>query len=54
MRILYFDIDLVIFISWFGEWVLFLGDYLGEFINEFDDEDYIMIFVLGGLKNYVY
>lgn len=32
----------------------FVGDFLGEFINELDKGDWIMEFVCNGLKNYVY
>lgn len=51
--ILYVDIDLVIFMVWLGEWLLFLGDYLGDMIDEIFGEK-IVFFVIGGLKNYVY
>lgn len=52
---LYFDIDFVIFVSRFGDVELEIGFYFGEFINElvfFDD--YIIEFVFGGFKNYVF
>lgn len=51
--ILYVDIDLVIFMVWLGEWLLFLGDYLGDMIDEIFGKK-IVFFVMGGLKNYVY
>lgn len=51
--ILYVDIDLVIFMVWLGEWLLFLGDYLGDMIDEIFGKK-IVFFVIGGLKNYVY
>lgn len=53
--VLYFDIDFVIFVSRFGDVELEIGFYFGEFINElvfFDD--YIIEFVFGGFKNYVF
>lgn len=51
---LYWDIDFVIFILKEGDWDFFVGDFLGEFINELDKGDWIMEFVCNGLKNYVY
>lgn len=36
------------------DFFFFVGDFLGEFINELDKGDWIMEFVCNGLKNYVY
>lgn len=55
--VLYFDIDSIIFkIFKFDDlYYLLIGNYLGELINEIKVEDgYIIEFVLGGFKNYVY
>lgn len=53
-RVLYFDIDFVIYIKKFFELFIFIGNYFGEFMNEFDEGDYIIEFVVVGFKNYVY
>lgn len=50
----YFDIDLVIYFCKYGEIDIFFGDFLGEMINELDDDDFIIEFILVGLKNYGY
>lgn len=52
--VFYWDIDFVIFILIEGQWNFFVGDYFGEFINEFDEDDWIIEFVCNGFKNYVY
>ena len=52
---LYFDTDSVIFLEDTDDPDQpqpVLGDYLGEFTNELDDDDYIVEFVSAGPKNY--
>ena len=51
---LYYDTDSVIYIEEEGQPSPVLGDYLGDFTSEFDDDDYIEEFVSGGPKNYGY
>ena len=53
-RVLYYDTDSVIYLEEPGQPSPVLGDYLGEFTTELDDDDYIVEFVLGGPKNYGY
>ena len=55
-RVLYYDTDSVVYLE---EEEMdcpnpVLGDYLGEFTSELDDDDYIEEFVSGGPKNYGY
>lgn len=55
--VLYFDIDSVIFKVLLFDlfFKFFIGNYLGELINEiFLEDDFIIEFVFGGFKNYVY
>jgi len=51
-RVLYYDTDSVIYLEEPGQPNPVLGDYLGEFTSELDDDDYIEEFVSGGPKNY--
>jgi len=54
---LYFDTDSVVFLEDTNDPDQpqpVLGDYLGEFTNELDDDDYIVEFVSVGPKNYGY
>ena len=53
-RVLYYDTDSVIHLEEPGQPNLVLGDYLGEFTSELDDDDTIEEFVSGGPKNYGY
>ena len=53
-RVLYYDTDSVIYLEEPGQPSPVLGDYLGEFTTELDDDDYIVEFVSGGPKNYGY
>ena len=53
-RVLYFDTNPVIYLEEPGQPNPPLGDYLGEFTSELDDDDYIVEFVSGGPKNYAY
>ncbi|KAL9952108.1 hypothetical protein ACROYT_G039315 [Oculina patagonica] len=53
-QVLYFDTDSIIYKRGEGEDELPLGDYLGEFTNELDDEDFIVEFASAGPKNYGY
>ena len=53
-RVFYFDTDSLIFVGSPGQYMPELGDYLGNFTNELDDDDYITEFVAGGPKNYSY
>jgi len=53
-RVLYYDTDSVIYLEEPGQPNSALGDYLGEFTTELDDDDYIVEFVSGGPKNYGY
>jgi len=55
--VLYFDTDSVVFLEDTDDPQQpqpVLGDYLGEFINELDDDDTIVEFVSAGPKNYGY
>ena len=47
-RVLYYDTDSVIFLEDKGQSNPTLGNYLGDFTSELDDDDYIVEFVLGG------
>ncbi|KAG8173060.1 hypothetical protein JTE90_016152 [Oedothorax gibbosus] len=51
--VLYFDTDSIIYKSR-GDNDPPLGDYLGDFTNELEDDDFITTFVSGGPKNYAY
>ena len=53
-RVLYFDTDSIIYLKEPGQTHPTLGDYLGEFTSELEDDDYIEEFVSGGPKNYGY
>jgi len=54
-RVLYYDADSVIYLEEEpGQPSPLLGDYLGEFTSELEDDDYIEEFVSGGPKNYGY
>ena len=53
-RVLYYDTDSVIFLQDEGQRNPVLGDYLGEFTSELDDNEYIVEFVSEGPKNYGY
>ena len=53
-RVLYYDTDSVIYLEEPGQPSPVLGNYLGEFTSELDDDDYIVEFVSGGPKNYGY
>jgi len=50
-RVLYYDTDSVIYLEEPGQPNPVLGDYLGEFTSELDDDDTIEEFVSGGPKN---
>ena len=47
-RVLYFDTDSVIYLEEPGQPKRLLGDYLGEFTSELEDDDYIEEFESGG------
>ena len=53
-RVLYFDTDSAIYVEEEDQLKPLLGDYLGEFTSELEDDDYIEEFVSGGPKNYGY
>ena len=55
-HVLYYDTDSVVYLEEEEEDQPnpLLGDYLGEFTSELDDDDYIEEFVSGGRKNYGY
>ena len=53
-RVLYYDIDSMIYSCKPGQSEIPLGDYLGDMINELDDNNYITEFVSGRAKNYGY
>jgi len=53
-RVLYYDTDSVIYLEEERQPNPVLGDYLGEFTSELDDDDTIEEFVSGGPKNYGY
>ena len=53
-RVLYYDTDSVVYLGEEGQPNPVLGDYLGEFTSEMDDDDTIEEFVSGGPKNYGY
>ena len=49
-RVLYDEIDSIIFVSRPGDWVPPLGDFLGELTSELDPSDHIVEFVSAGPK----
>ena len=53
-RVLYYDTDSIVFLQDEGQRNPVLGNHLGEFTSELDDDDYIVQFVSGGPKNYGY
>ena len=53
-RVCYYDTDSIIYTVKEGEWEPSLGDHLGELSNELDDNDWIVVFVSAGPKNYAY
>ena len=53
-RVLYYDTDSIIFLQDEGQPNPVLGDYLGDFTSELDNDDYILEFVSAGPKNYGY
>ena len=53
-RVLYFDTDSIIYLEEPNQPNPVLGDYLGEFTNELEADDFIVEFVSGGPKNYGY
>lgn len=53
-RVLYMDTDSVIFTAMPGQWMPFLGSYLGEFKSELHAKDWIIEFATAGPKNYGY
>ena len=50
----YHDTDSIIYTVKEGEWEAPLGNHLGEFPNELNDNDWIVTFVSAGPKNYTY
>ena len=53
-RVLYYDTDSVIYLQEEGQPNPVLGDYLGKFTSELEEDDHIVEFVSGGPKNYGY
>jgi len=53
-RVLYFDTDSVIYLEAPGKLSPPLGDYLGGFTSELNEDDCIVEFVSGSSKNYGY
>jgi len=53
-RVLYYDTDSVIYLEEEGQPNPVLGDYLGDFTSELEEDDHIVEFVSGGPKNYGY
>ena len=53
-QVLYFDTDSIIYSCQEGQKSLPLGDYLGEFTDELEDDDHIVEFASAGPKNYGY
>ena len=53
-RVLYFDADLVLYVSIPVEWEPEIGDYLGEWTNELSDGDFIVGGVFPGPKYYAF
>ena len=53
-RVLYFDTDSVIYTKKTHETSIPTGNYLGQYTNELDENDYIVEFVAAGPKNYAY
>jgi len=51
-RVLYYDTDLVIYLEEEGQPNPVLGDYLGDFTSELEEDDHIVEFASGGPKNY--
>ena len=53
-RVCYYDTDSIIYTVKEGEWEPPLGDHLGELTKELDDNDWIVVFVSAGPKNYAH
>lgn len=53
-RVLYWDMDSVIYTTKQGQWEPPTGDYLGELTDELTQGDWITEFVCNGPKNYAY
>ena len=53
-RVCYYDTDSIIYMVKEGEWEPPLGDHLEKLTNELDDNDWIVMFVSAGPKNYAY
>ena len=53
-QVLYYDTDSVIYLEEDGQPNAVLGDYLGDFTSELEEDDHIVEFVSGGPKNYGY
>jgi len=53
-RVLYYNMDSVIYLEEPGQPSPVLGNYLGDFTSELDDGNFIVEFVSGGPKNYGY
>ena len=53
-RVLYYDTDSVIYLEEDGQPNPVLGDYLGDFTSELEEDDHIVEFVSGCPKNYGY
>ena len=53
-RVLYYDTDSIIFLQDEDQANPVLGDYLGDFTSELDNDDFIVEFVSAGPKNYGY
>ena len=53
-RVLYYDTDSIIFLQDEDQVNPVLGDYLGDFTSELDNDDFIVEFVSAGPKNYGY
>lgn len=53
-RVLYFDTDSVLYVWKPGQSRITTGNYLGDFMSELREGDYIQGFVAAGPKNYAY
>ena len=53
-RVCYYDTDSIVYTVKDGEWEPPLGDHLGELTIELNDNDWIVVFVSAGPKNYAY